>query len=149
MHGYTYDMELYLGKDRKQATSDMTATHATVKHLSRKVRGCGHKLYMDSNYSSPDFYSDLTKDKVNFCSTVRPNHKGMPDDFRSKTLKQKQSDIGIRISGDMTTVVWKEKRDVHTMTNIHDPPEEGNFCVESRNALKDYNGHVGYVDKSD
>jgi len=40
------------------------------------------------------------------------------------------------------------------LTNIHDPPEEGNFCVDSRNTLKltiveDYNGHVGYVDKGD
>jgi hypothetical protein len=27
--GYTYDMEVYLGKDRKCATTDMRVTHAT------------------------------------------------------------------------------------------------------------------------
>jgi len=68
--------------------------------------------------------------------------------------RHKNSDIGVRISGDMRAVVWKEKHDVHALTNIPDPPEEGNFCVESRNALKpasveDYNGHVGCIDKSD
>jgi len=52
----------------------------------------------------------------------------------------------------MTTVVWKEKRDMHALTNICDPPEEGSFCVENGNALKlavveDYNGQVGYVDE--
>jgi len=52
-------MEVYLGKDRKQATTDMTGTHATMKQLSRKVKGCGHKLYMYSNYSSRDSYIDL------------------------------------------------------------------------------------------
>jgi hypothetical protein len=55
-------MKVYLGKDRKQATADMTGTHATMKYLSRKVKGCGHKLYMYNNYSSRELYSDL-KDK--------------------------------------------------------------------------------------
>jgi hypothetical protein len=63
-YGYTYDMKVYLGNDRKQATTDMTATHVAVKQLSRNVKGCGHKLYMDSNYSSTDLYSDLTEDKL-------------------------------------------------------------------------------------
>lgn len=54
----------------------------------------------------------------------------------------------------MTAAVWKEKCDTHTHANICDPPDEGSFCVESGNALKpsiveDYNGHVGYVSKSD
>jgi len=26
----------------------VTATHATVTDLTRKIEGCGHKLYMDS-----------------------------------------------------------------------------------------------------
>ena len=42
---------------------------------------------------------------------------------------------------------------MHVLTNICEPPEEGNFCVESRNTLKpatveDYNGNLGYVDKN-
>ena len=42
------------------------------------------------------------------------------------------------------TVVIKDKHKVHTLTNIHDPPKEGNFYDERRNALKpgvvqDYN----------
>jgi hypothetical protein len=154
MTGYTYDMEVYLGKDRQRATTDMTATHATVKQMTRKIQGCGHKLYMDNYFSSPDLYRDLTKQKINCCGTVRPNRKGMPDDFRSKTLKLKRGDVRVRTSGDMTALVWKDKRDVYILTNIHDPPAEGNFCDESGNALKpaivaDYNRHMGYVDKGD
>lgn len=53
----------------------------------------------------------------------------------------------------MTAVIWKEKHDVHVLTNIHDPAE-GNFCDESGNPLKsaiveDCNQHMGYVNKSD
>jgi hypothetical protein len=87
--GYSYEMEVYLGKDRKRAMMDMTVTHATVKQLTR-VKGHGHKLYMDNYFSSPDLYSDLTKQKINCCGTMQPNGKGMPDDFRSK----KQTEMG-------------------------------------------------------
>jgi hypothetical protein len=47
----------------------------------------------------------LTKQKINCCGTVRPNHKGMPDDFRSKTLQLKEVDIRVRASGDITVGV--------------------------------------------
>jgi hypothetical protein len=65
MSGYTYDMDVYLGKSRTRSTADMTATHATVRHLQRKVEGHGHKVYMDKFFSSPDFFDDLTKRKIN------------------------------------------------------------------------------------
>jgi len=78
----------------------------------------------------------------------------MPHDCRSKTLEMKWGYIRVRTHGDMTAVVWKDKCVVNVLTNIHDPPEEGNFCDESGNTLKptiteDNNRHTGYVDKSD
>ena len=48
--GYTYDMEVYAEKYGKHATRDMTVTHAP--QLTRWVKGCGHKLCMDSYVSS-------------------------------------------------------------------------------------------------
>jgi hypothetical protein len=45
MTGYTYDMRIYLGKDRQNATQTMTI-HATVRNLTRR-EGTDHKLYMD------------------------------------------------------------------------------------------------------
>jgi len=67
----------------------------------------------------------------------------MLDDLRSNTLNLKQEDTRNRTSGAMT-VILKDKRNMHMLTNIHDPPEEGNFSDESRNTLKsdtvqDYN----------
>jgi hypothetical protein len=46
--GYTYDMGVYLGKDSRSATDDMTATHTTVRHLTCRVKGWVHKLFMDN-----------------------------------------------------------------------------------------------------
>ena len=46
--GYTYDMNVYLGKDRQRTAQHVTAAHATVSELTRKIEGRGHKLYMDN-----------------------------------------------------------------------------------------------------
>jgi hypothetical protein len=46
--GYTYDMRVYLGKDMTYTTGAVTATHATVAGLTRRVENVGHKLYMDN-----------------------------------------------------------------------------------------------------
>jgi hypothetical protein len=40
-------MRVYLGKDRTYTTDTMTATHATVAGLTRRVENVGHNLYMD------------------------------------------------------------------------------------------------------
>ena len=78
----------------------------------------------------------------------------MPKNLKPKTLRLKRGDIRVRTRGDLTAVVWKDKRDVCFLTNIHDPPREGNYCDEHRNVIKptivaDYNLHVGHVDNSD
>jgi hypothetical protein len=49
--GYSYNMTVYLGKDRKLATPTMTATHVTVTGLTGRIENLGHKLYMDSFFS--------------------------------------------------------------------------------------------------
>jgi len=62
-----------------------------------------------------------------------------------KTLRLKCGDIRVRTRGDLTAVVWKDKRDVCLLTNIHDPPREGNYGDEHGNAIKpDYNRHMGH-----
>jgi len=54
-------MKVYLGKDRQRTAQHVTATHATVTELTRKIEGRGHKLYMESFFSSPELFDDLVK----------------------------------------------------------------------------------------
>jgi len=147
-------MNVYLSKDRQRVAQHLTAAHNTVANLTRGVEGFGHKLYMDNFYSSPDLYDDLAQKKIFCCGTVRLHRKGMPKDLKPKTLRLKHGDIRVRTRGDLTAVVWKDKRDMCLLTNIHDPPREGNYCDEHGNAIKpaivaDYNRHMGHVDNSD
>jgi len=53
--GYTYDLKVYLGKDRQCMSQHLTATPATVTELTRKIEGCGQKLYMDKFFPCLNF----------------------------------------------------------------------------------------------
>jgi hypothetical protein len=69
-------------------------------------------------------------------------------------MKLTWGDVRTRVRGNLTAMIWKDKRHVNMLTNMHHPPAEGTFCDEHGNALKpviiqDYNQHMGYVDKSD
>jgi hypothetical protein len=123
----------------------MTATEATVAGIMKKVENVGHNLYMDNFFSSLDLFNDLHSRKINCRGTVRLNQKGMPQEFR-KTMKLTRGDIRTRVEGTLTAMIWKDKRHINMLTNMHHPPAEGNFCDEHGNALKpviiqDYNRH--------
>jgi len=105
-----------------------------VANLTRGVAGFGHKLYMDNFYSSPDLYDDLAQKKIFCCGMVRLHRKGMPKDLKPKILRLKRGDIRVRTRSDLMAVVWKDKRDICLLTNIHDPPREGNYHDEHGNA---------------
>ena len=101
---YTYGMGVYLGRDSHSATDDMTATHASVRHLTCRVEGLGHKIFMDNFYSFPRLFDDLDRRKINSCGAVRLNKKDMPRDFGPKQLKVKRGDVRVRTMGVLTAL---------------------------------------------
>ena len=120
-------MRLYLGKDSRSATDDMTATHATVRHLTSIVL-----VFMDNFFSSHRLFDDLLRRKIHSCGTVRPNRKVMPSVFGPKKLNLRKGDVRVRTGGNLTALAWKDRRDVYILINMDPPPEEGNFCDDSK-----------------
>jgi hypothetical protein len=53
MTRHAYNIKVYLGKDRESMAQQLTAIHATVTKLTKKIV-CGLKLCMDNLLSSPD-----------------------------------------------------------------------------------------------
>jgi len=152
--GYTYDMSVYVGRESDSATDDVTAAHTTVRHLTCRVEGLGHKIFMDNFFSSPRLFDDLDRRKMNSCGTVRRNSKDMPRDFGRKQLQLKRGDVRVRTRGGLTALVWKDRREVYMLTNMDPPPAEGNFCDNSNRPVKPhiverYNRHMSCVDFSD
>jgi len=71
-------MRVYLGRDSHSTTDDMTATHVTVRHLTSRVEGLGHKIFMHNFFSSTRLFDDLDRCKINSCRTVLPSRRDMP-----------------------------------------------------------------------
>jgi len=103
--GCMYDMRVYVGRGSHSSTDDMTATHETVRHLTNRVEGSRHKIFMDSFFSPPRLFDDLDICKINSCGTVRPNRRDMPSDFGPKQLKLKRGDVKLRTRGGLTTLI--------------------------------------------
>jgi len=68
-------MQVYLDRDSHSVTDDMTATHTTVRHLTSRVEGLGHKIFMDNFFSFPRLFDDLERRKLNSCETAQPNRR--------------------------------------------------------------------------
>ena len=110
------------------------------------------QLYMDNLFSSSDLFYDLMQKSRNCCGTVSPNRKGMPQNIRPKKMKQ-MGWKSIKTRSDLMAILWRNKWVSHRF-NIHNAPEEGNFCDEQGNPTEllivaDYNHHMVYVDKRD
>jgi len=78
----------------------------------------------------------------------------MPPDFGPKQMKFKRGDIRVRTRGVLTTLVWKDRREVYVLPNVDPPLAEGNFCGNSNCPMKPhivelYNRHMSYADNSD
>ena len=112
-------MRVYLGRDSHSATENMTATHATVRHLTKQSWRLRHKIFMDNFFSSPRLFDDLDRHKINSCGAVRPNRRDVSHDFGPKQLKLKRGDIRVRTRGGLTTLVWKDRREVYMLTWTH------------------------------
>jgi len=134
--GYTYDMRVYLGKDSHSATENMTAKHATVRHLTCRVQGLGHKIFTDNFISSPKLFDDLERLKINSCRTIRPNRKDVPRDSGPKQLKLKRDDIRVKTRGGLTAFIWKDRQEVYMLMNMDPPSAEGNVCDDINRPVK-------------
>ena len=78
----------------------------------------------------------------------------MPQDLGPKRMTLQQGNLQLQTRGDLTAILWRDKHDVHILTNMHNAPADGNFCDNNGTAIKpqivaDYNRHMGYVDNGD
>jgi len=130
----------------------MSATHGTVLELVRRVEGLGHKLYMNSYFSSPALFDDLFRRKINCCGTVRNDRRGTPKDISSRAIEAKKGDF-TQVRGNQSIVCWKDKRDVCSHKYAYSSSGRQFLwriwpAVKPR-VIEDYNAHMGYVDKLD
>ena len=65
-------------KENVSTTDDMTATRATVRHLTSRVEGLGHKIFMDNFFSSSRLFDDLDRYKIVMCDSTAQQKRNAP-----------------------------------------------------------------------
>ena len=74
-------LKLYTGKPATPP-SQKGATYDLVMSLLRNHYACGHILYCDNYYSSPELFMDLWFLGVGATGTVRPYRHGIPQEIK-------------------------------------------------------------------
>ena len=150
--GYTYDMKVYLGKDRQRTAQHVKSNPCDSDRTEEEDKRTWAQIIHGQFLFFPWivwWLGEETDLLLWHCQAKQERHATRP-----KTRELKRGDIHIRTRADLMAILWRDKRDVCMLTNIHSAPAEGNFCNEGGKAIKlqivmDYNHRMGYVDKGD
>ena len=89
--GYTYDFEVYLGKNNNNANVGVFGlAHGVVMNLIKPLVRQGYRVYFDNFYTSVQLLRDLWEVGVLACGTMLRNRKGFPVEF--KNIKEFEKD---------------------------------------------------------
>jgi hypothetical protein len=91
-----------------------------VMQLVRTLVRRGHVIYLDRGFTSPALVHWLGKQGHGATGTVVCNRKGFPKDLKlGRKEVQGTMDAVVSITHELLAVVWKDKKDVHFLTNCH------------------------------
>lgn len=155
--GYACQFQVYTGKVNDTAEKELGSR--VVKDLTRDLVGKGHHIYFDNFFNSIALQKQLQAELIYACGTVRSNRKGLPDDIKAdKELTRGESDWRISKDG-LAFIKWRDRKCVLFLGNHHNPSIESTVSRKQKDGTsqsvvcpamgKDYNKHMGYVDKLD
>lgn len=152
-NGFTWDFFIYQGKTDK--SNEKGPTYNTVTTLMDTKRlGTGYKVFVDNFYTSPVLFSDLLKQKMWACGTIRSNRIGFPKTtVNALDSKSQRGSMRWICEGSLLFVQWRDTKDVSLCSTIHTAhgddtvsrkmkDDDGNWTVSDvpvPPAVKDYN----------
>lgn len=153
--GFVSEFQIYTGKTDDATEKELGAR--VVRDLTRAIVGKNHRVYFDNYFSSIKLMQQLLKEKVYACGTIRKNRKGEPKDLKQNMVRG-ETDWRITKDG-ILYVKWMDRRPVMFVSNFHCPKNVQSVSRKRKDGTKenvsclqlvrDYNQHMGYVDKSD
>lgn len=158
-YGYICKFQIYTGKNKDTQEIEQNLGGIVVLDLCEDLNFKNYTVYFDNFFSSPNLMKDMMFKKINGCGTVRSNRKEFPKCF-SADKKMKKGDYEWRstITG-ITAMKWVDKKPIHLISNFHNPNELNTITRKEKDGtkkvitcpqlIKDYNIHMGYVDKAD
>ena len=156
---YCYRFEIYIAKNSVFEGENLGLTTAVVLNLTKGIENMGHILYTDNFYTSPVLAYNLKNRGIGIVGTVRKNRKCYPKqlaDVKDRDLHK--GECKWMMSDGMLALVWKDNRLVHLLSTVHQPDinvvlrrNKQGVLEEVRcpQMVKDYNSHMGGVDRND
>jgi len=157
--GYIYKFEIYCGKasDSQSTTRKQYGLGGdVVLSLTSDIAGINHKLTFDNFFSSIPLLEILRERKLLACGTIRQSRKDFP---ALEVEKLKRGDYDYRATPNGITVFkWQDTKTVHFISNYHGvdtttvqrrQKDGRKIVVKCPTVARDYNQHMGGVDKHD
>jgi len=152
--GYIWNSVLYTGKgttwDGKYSQYGIATS--SVLTLMDPLLDNGYCLTTDNFYTSPELVDILVQRKTDVYGTVRPNRRDMPKSMPKTKLQR--GDVAAWQRGKVIALKWKDKKDVHLLSTVHDASTtivrvRGDKEVSKPVAVVAYNHTMGGVDRAD
>ncbi|XP_050049948.3 piggyBac transposable element-derived protein 4-like [Dermacentor andersoni] len=154
--GYLLQFQVYEGKNAQRPANQSLGEHVVLS-LSENVQP-GTRLFFDNYFTCTRLMETLAERSILAAGTVRTNRKDLPEELK-RNNKLKKGEYLWRSKGQVTAYQWRDTKDVHLLSNFHDPTETvevsqklangSSVAVICPKALADYNMSMGAVDKFD
>ncbi|XP_050301083.1 piggyBac transposable element-derived protein 4-like [Anthonomus grandis grandis] len=149
-NGFTYNMKVYCGRDVQPGAP---AASSVVMELMANLLDSGRILYTDNFYTSVHLAHQLLEHSTHLVGTLRSNRKLNPQEVIQAKLN-KNDTISRESNTGVVVLKWKDKRDVLTLSTIHDNrmvdiPKENGTITQKPQIVVDYNRSKGFIDISD
>lgn len=162
--GFVYDFEIYAGKQTNVSASGLGFSSDIVMRLADGIpKNKNYKLYFDNWFSNYDLQLKLKQNGILSTGTVRKNRLSNCTLKSDKELKNKgrgSFDYRVEKNANIIIVKWFDNKPVHLMSTFvgHQPvqtierwsvADKKYIQVQRPNIVKEYNVHMGGVDKQD
>ena len=168
--GYTFDFNLYCGKQATRQTSPNGLAFDVVMDLIKPYHFQGYRLFIDNFYTSPTLMEELEKVGIAATGTMKINRKGVPSEVvqMQAAVKKGKHPRGtgyyFREPGSSSVYVcWHDNNCVILLSTAYPGHQDGTVKRKGKDsagrhvsldvalptAVKYYNMFMGGVDKSD
>lgn len=155
--GFVCDFQIYTGKIN--GNKEKSLGERVVIDLSRELVNSYYHIYFDNYFTSVNLMMTLKKNGILACGCVRSHRLGLPKNRKKdKEMKRSESDWRTSYKG-VRWLIWIDKRPVQFLSNFQDPSiitkvnrrqvDGSIISIDCPQIVKDYNAHMGYVDKAD
>lgn len=119
--GYALKSIVYTGKNSFQRKAGVPLSEQVVLDLLEGFEDKGHRVYMDSFYSSPNLFLKLKEKNIGACGTVNSNRKGMPQQLKPSSLSLKKGDPPVfmrKKDDDLIACAWHDTKRLSLISTI-------------------------------